>query len=184
MRRTLTLHPDSRCVAATSVEVEIALPRPGDLVLQYHVTGKIRDLRMPPVAASIRADELWRDTCFEAFVCAPQTTAYYELNFAPSTQWAAYRFSGYRTGMSVAGEIVAPRFDVHSNAGSYMLQAAVALPGLSDLPAGFPWRLGLSAVIVEMNGRKSYWALAHARGEADFHHADGFVHELRGMDRS
>jgi hypothetical protein len=184
MRRALTLHPDSRCIAATSVEVEIVLPRSGDLVLQYRVRGKISDLRMPSVTASTRADELWRHTCFEAFVCAPPASGYYEFNFAPSTQWAAYRFSGYRTGMSVAREVAAPRLAVQSAGDSYSLQATLALKKLLALPAGEPWRLALSAVIVEANGRKSYWALAHPPGEADFHHLDGFVHELRVMGES
>ena len=179
MRRALTLHPDSRCIAATSVEVEIMLPRSGDLVLQYQVAGKISDLRMPSVTASTRADELWRHTCFEAFVSASSEPSYLEFNFAPSTQWAAYRFSGYRAGMNVANEIATPRLAVQSAGDRYSLQAALALKELSSLPAGDPWRLALSAVIVEANGRKSYWALAHPPGEADFHHSDGFVHELR-----
>lgn len=155
------------------------LPRSGDLVLQYQVTGKISDLQMPSVTASTRADELWRHTCFEAFVGAPSAAAYYEFNFAPSMQWAAYRFSGYRTGMSVASEITAPRLAIQSAGDRCSLQAAFALKDLSGLPAGDPWRLALSAVIVETNGRKSYWALAHPPGEADFHHAEGFAHELR-----
>ena len=40
------------------------------------------------------------------------------------------------------------------------------------------WRLGLSAVIEDTSGRKSYWALAHPPGKPDFHHADCFAHEF------
>ena len=40
------------------------------------------------------------------------------------------------------------------------------------------WRLGLSAVIEDTNGHKSYWALAHPPGKPDFHHADCFAYEL------
>ena len=57
--------PDSRCVAATRVEVEVALPRSGSLVLQYFVTGKMSDLRIPPVSTPA-PDELWRHTCFRS----------------------------------------------------------------------------------------------------------------------
>jgi hypothetical protein len=49
---------------------------------------------------------------------------------------------------------------------------------LPDLPSDAPWLLGLSAVIEEMNGRLSYWALAHPPGKPDFHHADCFALEL------
>ena len=184
MRQALKLHPDSRCVAATHVEVEVALPRSGNLVLQYCVTGKMSDLRIPPVTAPIRTDELWRHTCFEAFVCAPPAAGYYELNFAPSTQWAAYRFTGYRSGMRIASDIGTPHFKVQSDAESYKLQASLHLDHLSNTPSNAGWRLGLSAVIEEADGRKSYWALAHPPGKADFHHFDCFAHEFPEADYS
>jgi hypothetical protein len=173
MRHTLRLHPDSRCLAATQIEVEIARPRPRSLVLSYVVRGKISDLRMPPVVAAARADELWRHTCFEAFVRPSAGLGYYEFNFSPSTQWAVYQFSGYRSGMRVANEISAPRIEVRSSAETYTLQAALEFDGLSS-----PLHLGLSAVLEETNGRKSYWALAHPPGKADFHHVDCFTLEF------
>src|ERR1700726_3471387 len=174
MRESLRLHPDSLCLAATRVEAEVAHPRPGSLVLSYVVSGNISDLRLPPIAAAARADELWRHTCFEAFVRTSAGPAYYEFNFAPSTQWAAYRFSGYRSGMRIATEISAPLIDVRSSAQRYTLQAKLELDRLSS-PS---WRLGLAAVLEETSGRKSYWALAHPPGKADFHHADCFTLEF------
>ncbi len=184
MRQALKLHPDSRCAAATYVEAEVSVPRSGNLVLQYFVTGKMSDLRMSPVTAPTRSDELWQHTCFEAFFRAPPAAAYYELNFAPSTQWAAYRFSGYRNGMSVASEIGAPRFKVQSDAERYKMQASLDLDQLSNFPSNAVWRLGLSAVIEETSGHKSYWALAHPPGKPDFHHSDCFALELPAADYS
>jgi hypothetical protein len=178
MRQALRLHPDSHCAAATRIDVDVTRQRAGSLVLSYVVTGKIGDLRLPPVTASARADELWRHTCFEAFVRASPGEAYYEFNFAPSTQWAAYRFDGYRSGMRVAAEIAAPQIEVQSAAGRYTLQAALELDALPSLPRNVGWRLGLAAVIEETNGNKSYWALAHPPGKPDFHHADGFAYDL------
>ena len=178
MRRPLRLHPDSHCAAVTRIEVEITRLRPSNLVLEYFVTGRIGDLRMPPVTALTRAHELWQQTCFEAFVRAPGSAAYYEFNFAPSLQWAAYRFSAYRCEMSVANEVGAPRIEVHSRGESYELQAWLELDGLSSLPSDAVWHLGLSAVIEETSGRKSFWSLAHPPGKADFHHSDCFAYEL------
>jgi len=178
MRLALRRHPGSPSSATIGVEVDVARPHAGRLVLIYLVSGQIGDLRLPPVVAAARADELWRHTCFEAFVRAPPGAAYYELNFAPSTQWAAYRFSGYRSGMQVASEIGAPRIAVQASAERYTLQAALELDRLAGLPRETPWRLGLCALIEDRNGRLSYWALAHPPGQADFHHADCFAHEL------
>jgi hypothetical protein len=177
MRHALKLHPDSVCQAVTRIEVDVAREGAGTLVLHYVVTGQIGDLRLSTVTAPARADELWQHTCFEAFVRAWPGTAYYEFNFAPSTQWAAYRFDSYRSGMRVATKISVPQIDVRPAPESYTLCAALELGAQSDLPAD-AWRLGLSAVIEEEGGRKSYWALAHPSGNPDFHHADGFTCEL------
>jgi hypothetical protein len=178
MRQALRLHPDSLCSAATKVEVEIARPRAGSFVLSYFVTGQISNLRLPPVAAAARAEELWRHTCFEAFVGAPPGAGYYEFNFAPSTQWAAYRFTGYRSGMRVATEISAPRIEVQSSPECYTLLASLELDRLPGLPRDAGWRLGLSALIEDTSGRQSHWALAHPPGKADFHHSDCFAYEI------
>jgi hypothetical protein len=178
MRQALRLHPDSLCFAATHIEVDVVRPRAGGLALYYLVTGKIDDLRIPPVMAAARTDELWRHTCFEVFIRASPCAVYYEFNFAPSTQWAAYRFSSYRSGMRVATEISAPQIEVQSGPECYTLQASLELDRLSSLPRDAIWHLGLSALIEERSGRKSYWALAHPPGKADFHHSDCFAHEF------
>ena len=178
MHQALTLHPDSQCTAAARIEVEVARPRPGGLVLCYIVTGKMGHLRMPTVTTPTRTDQLWRHTCFEAFVRASPNAAYYEFNFAPSTQWAAYEFGGYRDGMRVASEVCARGFAVDSNGDSYRLRVSAELDRLPGLPGDSVWRLGLSAVIEETSGRKSYWALTHPPGKADFHQPDCFALQL------
>ena len=93
-------------------------------------------------------------------------------------QWAAYRFGTYRRKMSVANDVSAPRIEVQSSGELYKLQASLELDGMSSLPSEAVWRLGLSVVIEETSGRKSFWALAHPSGKADFHHSDCFAHEL------
>jgi hypothetical protein len=178
MAQLLRLHPDSRCFAGAKIEVEVARPRSDCLALSYIVKGTIRDVCISPVMASTRSDGLWEHTCFEAFVRAVSGTEYYEFNFAPSTQWAAYRFSDYRTGRCDAIEISAPEIEVQSSSDRYALLASLKLDELSALPRNSMWKLGLSALIEEMSGRKSYWALAHPPGQPDFHRTDCFVHEF------
>jgi len=177
MRMALKPHPDSPGSAVMGVVAEALRQADGGLVLSYFVTGRISELHLPPPAEPTRTDELWQHTCFEAFTCSPPTAGYYEFNFAPSTQWAAYRFSAYRKGMRIATEIDAARIDVQSGAESYALQASLDL-NRTILPSDSPWRLGLSAIIEETGGRKSYWALAHPPGKPDFHHSDCFAREL------
>jgi hypothetical protein len=185
MLQTLRLHPDSFCSAVTRIEVEVARSRVSALVLRYVVTGKMGDLAIPPVTAATRTGDLWRHTCFEAFVRHSRDGAYYEFNFAPSTQWAAYRFGSYRSGMCVATAISAPRIAVQASPERCVLQASLEIGeivpsapavGGRERPARF--QLGLSAVIEETSGRQSYWALAHPPGKPDFHHSDCFALEV------
>jgi len=175
MRQQLRLHPDSHSVAVKSIDVEIARPRAGRLELSYIVTGQLSSIRMPPAAANARSDGLWRRTCFEAFIRASPDAGYYELNFSPSRQWAAYQFSGYRNGMRIADEITGVPIKVRSSPDRYTLQASLEF---TDLPRDRSWRLGLSAVIEDAKGAISYWALTHPPGKPDFHHADGFACEF------
>jgi hypothetical protein len=176
MRLTLKRHQDSRGTAATRIDVEAARLPSGTLELNYRVTGIISDLRIPPLAAPNRSDELWRHTCFEAFLRTSRSAAYFELNFSPSTEWAAYRFSSYRDGMMLAREIAPPRIKVTRNSAEFELQSSLEL---GSLPSDGAWNIGLSAVIEETSGHISYWALAHPPGKADFHHPDCFAHILR-----
>ncbi|MGB9413876.1 MAG: DOMON-like domain-containing protein [Pseudolabrys sp.] len=177
MRQLLRLHPESRSSVAQHVEVVVTRPRPEGLVLSYKLSGRVDDVYLPAVRPTARGDELWQHTCFEAFVRASSGSEYYEFNFSPSTQWAVYRFTDYRNGMCVAAEVSTPTIDVRLDAQSFTLQAALALDHLS-LPRESSWRLGLSAVIEETNGNKTYWALAHPPGKPDFHHKDAFAYEL------
>jgi hypothetical protein len=178
MRQALKIHPDSLCPAVTQIEVGIMRPCARSLVLSYVVTGRISDLRIPPVAAAARTKELWRHTCFEVFVGIMPGPGYYEFNFAPSTQWAAYWFDSYRSGMRVATEISAARIEVQSSSACYRLQASLEMNQMSTLLIDAAWRIGLAAVIEETSGHRSYWALAHPPGKADFHHSDSFALEF------
>jgi hypothetical protein len=123
-------------------------------------------------AEPTRAGELWRTTCFEAFLQRSGEEHYREWNFAPSAEWAAYDFSAYREGMTEA-DVAAPYIRIEDNLTWWALGATIAVEADAD------WRLGLSAVFEERDGTRSYWALAHPSGDKpDFHAADCFVARL------
>ena len=151
---------------------------PCRLDLVFSVTGSTAALRLPPSGPVVRADELWRHSCFEAFVRPGGDAGYFELNLAPSRAWAAYRFTDYRMDMAPADDVPAPDIEIARTADSFTLSAAVDLSAALGLLADRPWRLGLSAVIEEESGRQSLWALAHPPGKPDFHHDHCFAVEL------
>lgn len=178
MRQALIRHPDTLCEAVTGLRVDVSRPEAPRLVLRYWLEGEPGLLRLPAVGTPRREDGLWRRTCFEAFVRAVGSEAYFEFNFAPSTQWAAYRFDAYRAGMEEASDLE-PRIVVTppSN-GVFTLDVSV---DLGEELAVKQWLLGIAAVVEEASGRISYWALNHPAGKPDFHHQAGFTLELPGV---
>ena len=169
-------------MAAAYIVVD-AIRRGSGLALTYIVSGNLDEIRIPAVAVPSRRDELWQHTCFEAFVRTQSGDEYYEFNFSPSTHWAAYRFSAYRSGMCAASEIEAPIIETGVDADCFTLNALVELDRFSHLSATTSWRLGLSALIEDKIGRKAYWALAHPSGKPDFHHPACFTQELSPVVR-
>jgi len=127
---------------------------------------------IPEAEEPSRTDELWKTTCFEAFLRETGAGAYQEWNFAPSGQWAAYGFSGYREGMAEFEVGAPPYIRMEDNLTWWTLGATIAIE------AGKSWDFNLTAVLEEMEGTKSYWALAHVPDKPDFHAADCFVAKL------
>jgi len=171
----LIRHRAGVSLGAYSVRVGYAYSERQVLSLSYVLTGPIDRLRLPEARAAERTDGLWQHTCFEAFVALAGEPAYYEFNFSPSTQWAAYRLASYREGMIPALEVAPPGIRVHREPTSMQLAATVALGGLATLAGPGPLRLALAAVVESESGTLSYWALAHPREQPDFHHPDSFT---------
>jgi len=173
-RVKLLRHPQSRGSSVLEIDVEIARSASA-LTLIYAVRGDIEAVSLPKEVAPARADGLWQHTCFEAFVRSSPAPAYREFNFSPSRQWAAYRFDDYRQGMTTDVVIADPRIELQSDDGETRLLASLDLSDAAAWDAAKDWRLGLSAVIEDRDGGRSWWALAHPPGNPDFHHGDGFV---------
>jgi len=167
----LNRHPES---PPHDLSIDVQVERSGDtLSVRYTVSGAVGAVVLPPRGASGRSDGLWRSTCFEAFIRGTGDR-YAELNFAPSGGWAAYEFEDYRQEPSDL-DIDEPAIQFGRSEREMMLSVSVGLP---DRIARVAAPLGLSAVIEDQDGAKSYWALAHSEGPPDFHHADCFVAKL------
>lgn len=108
--------------------------------------------------------------CLELFLTDGWCEAYREYNFSPSGEWAVYDFADYRQGMTDVG-LSAPDISVKMDRNIFQCDVLT--------PCGFSaGRIGLSAVIEEQSGVKSYWALAHPPVKPDFHHPACFAAEL------
>ena len=176
-RARLSRHPQS--IASPELEIEVEVRRDASvLTLMYVARGDIEVVWLPKITEPARRDGLWQRTCFEAFVGSGHSTSYWEFNLSPSREWAAYRFDGYRHGMAAEPSINDPKIELQRDDSEVRLLATLHLFGIAGLSGRDDWRLGLSAVIEDKNGDKSWWALAHPPGKPDFHHAESFALKL------
>lgn len=135
--------------------------------MSFFLDADLDRLRIPGRRPARFVDGLWRHTCFEVFLSRKGSRAYREYNLAPSGEWAGYVFQKYR--LRGNGTAPGPRIQVRRSGGTLKLDARIAAKGRL--------RVGLSAVIEEENGERSYWALWHAPGKPDFHHRRAFALE-------
>jgi hypothetical protein len=149
-----------------------------ELEITFWLDAEMHAIRLPPPAPPVIATHLWQHTCFEAFVAMEGQSAYHELNFAPSGEWAAYAFRGYRQGCTLATDMPPPLISMRATDSRLELKAILSLGTLSAAHMLAPLRLGLSAVVEDGDGVYSYWALHHPADKPDFHHADSFALRL------
>lgn len=175
IRAELKPHPASRCPAIRHFAIEIdPATLPASLVIVYRIAGEVGRLSLPPPGFARRADGLWQHSCFEAFLRAGPVASYYEFNFAPSGDWAAWRFGRQRSERSTT-EMPAPRMERRHYPGGYELSARIPMTGLPELARAIEIEAGIAAVIEADDGTLSYWALAHGGGAPDFHDPSSFT---------
>jgi len=174
----LMCHPWARCDALRSIEVTVRRAAIGTLTLVFRLDGDTSRILVPSPRRPRSVVGLWQHTCLEAFVAVEGQPGYYELNFAPSGEWAVYAFHGYRVGGPIEDEALAPGITVRTTGDWLELKALVSLDRLSAAHGTAPLRIGLAAVVETKDGTLSYWALRHPPGKPDFHHADAFALRL------
>ena len=175
MELTLLPHPSTPAPAVKRLTVEFALVAAHRLRLAYRLEGELEAILWPQAQPSPqRVDNLWRHTCFEAFLQAPDGE-YWEYNLSPSGAWAAYEFSGYRADMKALASGAAPAIDCRRGSLWFDLSATLDLQWLAVRVPLAALRLGLAAVIEDRSRLLSYFALEHAAEKPDFHHAGGFA---------
>jgi hypothetical protein len=170
----LICHKETPATNVKSIGVATELSQNGRLWLRYHMDCVLDGLETGYPEQPERRDGLWQTTCFEVFIRVGESEEYLEFNFAPSSQWAAYHFSGYREDM-VELEIQAPEIGLDASETHFALEADMTLPPNFS---GVALNVAATAVIEERGGAKSYWALRHPEGDPDFHDRACFTLQL------
>ena len=181
-RLTAELRPHSTLLGEAIRHIGIEIDDEGFprlLRFRYDVEGDIGRIRLPAPGFARRSDGLWQHTCFEAFLRPDASESYHEFNFAPSGDWAAYRFGSRRSAQSLP-ELPAPAIRFDAERSRCRLSAEIPIAALADLATAPSLHVGVSAVIESDDGSLSLWSLAHGGERPDFHDPAGFTLRVGG----
>ncbi len=173
MRRRLIPHP-AFPAPPVSIEAGINRPTPDSIAVRFDVTGDVVRIRLPAPAAPARTDGLWKHTCFELFLRVPGEESYSEFNISPSSEWAAYSFTGYREGMTERAGTQPPVVEFLAGSSGFSVAFVVSSVGAASTSAG-ELSGSVCAVLEADDGSLSYWALTHPSERPDFHNPAGFI---------
>jgi hypothetical protein len=151
--------------------------RSGTLTISYVLLGPLREVAIPgPADIAGRKNALWKETCFEFFLAITNSDQYWEFNLSPAGHWNVYRFKSYRQGMQEEQAFTSLPFTAAREPDA--LRLSLELDLYKIILTDQALKVAISAVIKPVNGKITYWALAHPGLEADFHRRESFMLNL------
>lgn len=141
--------------------------------LEIHIQGPTSDVlglwNFPdtnPIPAA-PTDDLWKHTCFEAFLSPTGATHYYEINLSSFGHWMVYRFDSERTGRVACPDLRPSAFEAKLRGGEFRVRASVDFSRQKDIA---DLNLDCCPALVLENTQNiiSYWSLVHG-DKPDFH---------------
>jgi hypothetical protein len=149
------------------------------LSLNYRVIGDLSKLLIPaPNQLPARQFALWEATCLEFFLAPAGYSDYWEFNMSPSGNWQVFKLDSYRQGLRDEVAFTALPFVVQVTDSIMSLEISLDLSQI--LPPPTAWEISVTAVLQDIDGDFSYWAIDHSGTEADFHLRESF---RRASDR-
>jgi hypothetical protein len=139
----------------------------GKIDLKFEWSDPKEQLELPDDLELERADELWKHTCFEAFLQPEGSNRYYEINISTSGAWNVYEFQDYRRPQP-------PIATEKANLLSFHLEENAFEAFFDFQDSSHVWRCSLTAVIELKDKKKHYFALEHFGDRPDFHLAESF----------
>lgn len=134
----------------------------------------------------IRGHELWKHTCFEAFLKIPNTTHYFEINQNSLFQWNVYEFDNYRNNMKESQNLILKTMTLDTSKKAVLgihsrFQWSDTFRKYNNLKS---LQVGLTSVLESVDHKTDYYAIAHTNIKPDFHHFDSFKLQLNLSENS
>lgn len=142
------------------------------LKLDYEIIGNLSQYNFPKPTKQQRANELWRDTCFELFIANTSQESYHEMNISPSIQWNCYHFNAYKEDMKESTLILAPTIKTTQNDQSYKLSVETTIQEefFHEI-----LEINLAVILLDTDNTRHFYTLKKRDGVPDFHDREGFL---------
>lgn len=146
----------------------------------FQLRGDFSGVRIPELSTEPkRCDRLWEHTCFEIFLNPVGSSAYWECNFSPAGDWAAYCFTDYRSQMQVEEQILGIEIlATGSTQAQREWKFSIDLASVAELINAPKLQCGLTAVVEHDSQGLTHWAIAHSGAKPDFHLRESFVYSV------
>lgn len=151
------------------------------MAVDFELQGDLDHFELPTYTGGRSADRLWEHTCFEVFIAVEGQLGYHEFNVSPSGDWASYTFKGRREQIAES-TLIEPMREVQRETHRLCVKLGLPLASISPMHPTASLRLGLSAILEDKQGRRSFWALHHVPGRPDFHAPEAFALRLEAVD--
>jgi len=160
-----------------TVEASLKVTRES-IGLIFRVKGDIEAYLFPEEKQTLRADELWKATCFELFLAHEDGEEYFELNISPSLAWNFYKLKSYRATLQPFLFSAIPTITTQKSKNCYTLTFNLTQEEL-DFRA-FK-RYNLATILLTKEQKQTFWALNPLSEKTDFHDKGSFMSRLNAF---
>ncbi len=126
-----------------------------------------------------RVLKLWEKTCFEFFIKDQNSNQYLEFNFSPNFSWNAFYFQDYRSELREWEEIHSIEIDILNSLDHFTLMAKIPYKNIiQKLNSLNNLSYSTTAVLLEKDQSKSYWAIDHLDQVPNFHYFESIKYKF------
>lgn len=128
-----------------------------------------------------RVMKLWEKSCFEMFIKDQNSDRYIEFNFSPNFAFNAFYFNHYRSELTEWNKIQYAdiKIDILNSIDHFTLMAKIPLKPLEvELSEMNNLRFSTTAVLLNKDGEKNYWAIDHLDHVPNFHLFDSIKYKF------
>jgi len=142
------------------------------LQLTFTLEGDLNAYLLPKEEKILRANELWKATCFELFLADTESKEYYELNISSSLAWNFYFLKEYRVKPEEVKNLLIPKIKSFRNKDKYEI-----IFELESAEIDFEKfeLFNLATILLTVKKERTFWSFIPQSGVPDFHNRRGFL---------